>query len=74
MVKRRVCDRKVAGSRFDSRTSDALFCPWEKRDAYFPLVPSSPPVVVAQPDQRLETELKKEYSTLVWFDRRRVPG
>ena len=39
----------------------------------FPLRPSSLPVMVAQLDKRLQKKTKKCF-TLVWLDRRRVPG
>ena len=49
---RGVSDRKVAGSRFDSRAGHSLLCPWETRLTH-PLAPGSLPVVVAPPNERL---------------------
>ena len=43
-------------------------------NAYFPLVPSILPGVVAQLDERLANRTQKGCSALVWSDRRRVPG
>ena len=41
-------------------------------NAYFPLGPSSLPVVMAQPDERLANRMKRGYSAFVWLDRRGV--
>jgi len=51
------CDQKVAKYRLNSRSGNALLCPWARR--LIPLLvldPSSRPVVLDQPDKQWHSE------------------
>ena len=48
----RVSDRRISNSRFDSRTGNALLCPWGENDAYFLFL-------VALPDETLANRTRK---------------
>ena len=83
VVERQVSDRKVAESRFDSRTGHASLCLWERqltlishrglRSLAVVELWRSLAVVAAQPDGKLANNSKK-CSPLVLFGRRSVPG
>ena len=61
LAKRRVTDRKVANSQFDSRTGHASLCSWERHLRLFPMgLPSL--------TKDLQAEPKKRCSVLVWID------
>ena len=66
--------RKVVDHWFDSRTGDTVVSLGKTLLTYFPLGPSSLPVAVAQPEERLANRTKERCSSLVRLDRRRVPG
>ena len=71
VVERRVSDRKVADSRFDSRAGKAQLCPKKIHLTYIShRGPSSLPFVVAQPDERIANRTQKRAlrSALVWLD------
>ena len=51
LIERRASDRKVAESRFDSRTGNTSLCFWERQICY--LGPNILPGVVAQPNKNL---------------------
>ena len=76
VVKHRVCDRKVADSRFDSRAANASLRPWEKH--FTPISYRSQaiyPLWWLSLTKDLQTEpTKQKYSTLVWLHRRRMFG
>ena len=66
---------KVAGPWFDSRTSNAWLCSWER---HFTLISYSSQAVYPlwwhNLTKDLQKEPKKRCSALVWLDGRGVPG
>ena len=59
-IKRRICDRKVADSRFDSRTGNASLCPWERHlTLIFHWTRVIHPLWGPRLTKDLQTELKK---------------